>query len=58
MKLINSLGIDKNSISLENLVVGYKIEDSAYFDINYILTIISFSLYKAYYVSEKKRKNE
>ena len=44
------------SLKLKHLVFGYKISDKNYFWLNYILTIIGFSIYKAYYVSEQKSK--
>jgi hypothetical protein len=39
-----------------NFVFGYKIFDKCYYDLNYFLTIIGFSIYKAYYISEQKTK--
>ena len=39
-----------------HLVFGYKIFDKSYYDFNYFLTIIGFSIYKAYYISEQKTK--
>jgi hypothetical protein len=36
--------------------LGYKIFDKSYYDFNYFLTIIGFSIYKAYYISEQKNK--
>lgn len=56
MKSMQSLGIDKDIISLANLVAGSKFEDTAYFDMNNIITIVSFSVYKPHYVSERKTK--
>ena len=44
------------NISLKHLVFGYKIFDKEYFDLNYILTILGYSIYKSYYVSEQKTK--
>jgi hypothetical protein len=35
---------------------AYIIFDKDYFDFNYFLTILGFSIYKAYYVSEQKTK--
>ena len=43
-------------ISLKHLVLGYEIFDKEYFDFNYILTILGYSIYKSYYVSEQKTK--
>ena len=42
-------------IKLKHLVFGYKIFDKEYFWFNYFLTIISFSIYKSYYVSEQRK---
>ena len=46
--------------NIENFVtlkhIGYKIFDKDYFDFNYFLTILGFSIYKSYYVSEQKTK--
>ena len=55
-KLFTFLQIDKHLFCLENLVTGYKIHDIAYFEINYILTIVFFSIYKAHYASNQKEK--
>ena len=44
------------SVTLKDIVFGYKIFDEEYFYFNYFLTILSFSVYKAYYVSEQKTK--
>ena len=45
------------NISLKHLVFGYKIFDDNYSSFNYLLTILSFSIYKSYYVSEQKTKH-
>ena len=44
------------NISLEHLVFGYKIFDKEYFDFNYIVAILGYSIYKSYSVSEQKTK--
>jgi hypothetical protein len=46
----------ENFVTLKHIVLGYKIFDKDYFDFNYFLTILGFSIYKAYYVSEQKTK--
>jgi hypothetical protein len=38
--------------TLYHLVFGYKIFDKSYYD--FILTIVGFSIYKTYYISEQK----
>ena len=44
----------EQQITLKHLVIGYKITDDEYFWFNYLLTIICFSIYKSYYMSEEK----
>ena len=46
----------ENNIKLQHLVFGYKIFDKEYFHLNYFLTILGFTIYKSYYVSEQKTK--
>jgi hypothetical protein len=46
----------ENFVTLNHIVFGYKIFDKDYFDFNNSLTILGFSIYKAYYVSEQKTK--
>ena len=46
----------ENSIRLQHLVLGYKIFDKEYFHLNYFLTILAFTIYKSYYVSEQRTK--
>ena len=53
--MLQKCKIDK-PIILKYLVFGYKITDKAYYDFNYLLTIIGFTIFKAYYVSEQKTK--
>ena len=55
-KLLKTIHFDFN-ITLVHLVIGYKIYDREYFDINYLFSILAFSIYKSYYVSEQKTKN-
>ena len=38
----------ENFVILKHIVFGYKIFDQDYFDFNYFLTILGFSIYKAY----------
>jgi hypothetical protein len=37
-------------------VLGYKIDDKNYFAIKILLTVVGFSIYKSYYISEQKTK--
>ena len=53
--LLIALNFEVN-ITLKHLVIGYKIHDREYFDFNYMLSILAFSIYKSYYVSEQKKK--
>ena len=54
--LINGLGIE-TKITLKHIVLGYKIDDKNnilhYF---FLLTVVGFSIYKSYYISEQKTK--
>jgi len=43
-------------VTFSHIVFGYKIFDKKYFDFDYFLTILRFSICKAYYVSEQKTK--
>ena len=43
-------------IKLKHIVFGYKISDSQYYDFNYFFTIVGYTIYKTYYVSEQKTK--
>ena len=52
---LKSIGFSKK-ISLPHLVIGYKINDCEYWDLNVILTLISFSIYKTFYISEQRSK--
>jgi hypothetical protein len=54
-QILNKSNIE-NFVTLKHIVFGYKIFDKDYFDFNYFLTILGFSIYKAYYVSEQKTK--
>ena len=46
----------ENFVTLKHIVFGIKIFDKDYFDFNYFLAILKFSIYKAYYASEQKTK--
>ena len=54
--LLKEVNIE-NKITLKHIVVGYKINDAKYNDLNYFLTILAFSIYKGYYVSEQRTKD-
>ena len=38
------------------LTLGYKICETAYYDLNIFITIVTFTIYKSIYVSEQKQK--
>ena len=46
----------ENDITLYHFVFGYKIFHKNYYDLNYFLTIVGFSIYESYYISEQKTK--
>ena len=54
--LLDKIKIGTHILSMQNLILGYKIHDSAYFDINVLLTIVLFAVYKSNYASELKHK--
>jgi hypothetical protein len=54
--MTTNLYIGDHVFNLETLVFGYKIYDQAYFDLNLLITLIFFSIYKAYYISNQKQK--
>ena len=45
------------ALKLKHLIFGYKISDYNYYDVNYFIIILGFSIYKSYYLSEQKTKN-
>lgn len=61
MEKINDI-LEKNKIgnhilSLSNLAWGYRIEQEEYYEANYLLlTITTYAIYKAYYISEQRSK--
>ena len=54
--LFKFCGINKNINSLYNIVIGYKIDHPEYIDINKIFSLIGFSIYKTYFLSESRTK--
>ena len=55
-KMTTNLYTEDHVFKLESLVFGYKIYDQAYFDLNLLITLICFSIYKAYYISNPPKK--
>ena len=43
-------------LTLNHIVLGYKIDDKNYLALNFLITVIGFSIYKSYYISEQKTK--
>ena len=50
------IGLSNNMKTLRNIIIGYKINDQEYHSINKVLSVIGFSIYKAYYASECRSK--
>jgi hypothetical protein len=40
----------------ETYSTGYKIDDENYLSLNFLITVVGFSIYKSYYISEQKTK--
>ena len=55
-ELLSKIGFT-NKIQLNHFVFGYKIYDKDYWDLNIIFTVLGFSIYKAFYVSELRKKS-
>jgi hypothetical protein len=52
---MKGLGIE-NKITLKHIVLGYKIDDKNYLALNFLITVVRFSIYKSYFISEQKAK--
>jgi hypothetical protein len=55
-RLLEATGFSKKLVSLKSIVLGYRVDNNSYLEINYFLTIVGFSIYKSYYVSELRTK--
>ena len=53
--LKKGLGIG-NKITLKHIVLGYKIDGKNYLALIFLITVVGFSIYKSYYISEQKTK--
>jgi hypothetical protein len=42
--------------NLNTISIGYKIDDKNYLALNFLITVLVFSIYKSYYISEQKTK--
>jgi hypothetical protein len=52
---MKGLGIE-TKMTLKHIVLGYKIDDKNYHALNFLITVVAFSIYKSYYISEQKTK--
>ena len=53
--LMKGYGIE-TKITLKHIVLGYKIDDKNYLALICLITVVGFSIYKSYYISEQKTK--
>jgi hypothetical protein len=53
--LMKGLGIE-DTITLKHIVLGYKIDSKNYLALHFLITVVGFSIYKSYYISEQKTK--
>ena len=53
--LMKGLGIETR-ITLKHIVLGYTIDDKNYLALIFFITVVGFSIYKSYYISEQKTK--
>ena len=54
-EILGKIGITIK-FKLRHIVIGYKINDMEYDNLNLILTVLGFSIYKAFYMSEERKK--
>jgi hypothetical protein len=47
---------NETKITLKHIVLGYKIDDKNYLALDFFITVVGFSIYKSYYISEQKTK--
>ena len=55
--LLNKIKIGAHILTFQNLMLGYKINDVAYYDVNVFLTILLFTVHKSTHMSAYKQKN-
>lgn len=55
--LLVKLNMGTQIITYKNLILGYKVYDKTYYDINLFLTVLMFSIHKSTYASEYKQHN-
>ena len=52
--LFKYCGLTNNVKTLKNIVIWYKIDNPNYFNINVLFSLIGFSIYKGYFISESR----
>ena len=52
--LFKYCGLTNNVKSLKNIVIGYKVNNPNYLHINTLFSLIGFSIYKGYFISESR----
>ena len=50
------VGIENNMKKFKYIMIGYKIRDSNYKELNILLNVIGYTIYKVYHISEQKVK--
>ena len=55
--LLVKLKFGIHTVNFRNLIIGYKIWESNYYDINFIFTLVLFSINKSFYKSDNKQKS-
>jgi hypothetical protein len=55
-RVLEQTGFSDKLVSLQSSVIGYIVENRGNSEINYFLTVLGFSIYKSYYVSELRTK--
>lgn len=56
IQIFEKCGISSNIKSMKVIVTGYKFTYERYNDVNVVLNLLGFCIYKAYYASEKRAK--
>ena len=46
----------ETKITLKHIVLGYKIDDKNFLALNFFISVVGFSIYKSYYISEQNKK--
>ena len=52
--ILKNCGIANKVKSIKNIIIGYKINQTEYSDVNTIFSLIGFSIYKSYFISESR----